>query len=81
MMTDKEFEKRRLEQAVYAWEGGIIIQAKRLADVQAKLMNQLVRGRMDSDVVACYADLRNIANQLERLAEEGRKLEALETTL
>jgi hypothetical protein len=63
------------EAAVYAWEGGLIIQVHRLAQVNAKLMNQLVRGRMDSEIVGAYADLRNIANRLERLAEEGRKLE------
>ena len=68
--------KRRIEAAIYAWEGGVIIQAHRLAQIQAKLMNQLVRGRMDAEIVACYADLRNIANQLERLAEEGRNLES-----
>ena len=64
-----------LEQAVIRWEGGLIIQIHRLAQVNAKLMNQLVRGRMDSEIVGSYGDLRNIANQLERLAKEGRDLE------
>lgn len=76
-MDNAEFKKQRLEAAVYAWEGGVIIQAHRVAQVQTKLLNQLLRGRMDSDIVACYMDLRNIANQLERLAEEGRKLETI----
>lgn len=58
------------ERAIYRWEGGLIIQIDRLADVQKRLTKQLVVGRLPSEVAGAYMDLRNIANQIERLTKE-----------
>jgi hypothetical protein len=44
------------EQAIYRWEGGLIIQIDRLAGVQKRLTKQLVTGRLPSEVAGAYAD-------------------------
>ncbi len=69
-MGDVAMTPEQQEAAVMRWEGGLIIQTARVADVQAKLMKQLVRGRMESELRGAYMDLRNIANAIEKLAGE-----------
>ncbi len=67
-----------IDKKIYAWEGRLIIQIARVANVNAKLMKQLVHGRTDSEIVSSYMDLRNIANQIESIAEEGRRLDLVD---
>ncbi len=62
------------EEEIINWEGRLIIQIKRVADVNAKLMKQLVHGHIDSELVGSYMDLRNIATQLESITKYGRTL-------
>jgi hypothetical protein len=61
---------------VLRWEGGLIIQVDRLANVLAKLTKQLHRGRTASEIAGAYMDLRNIANHIEKLHGELSQVES-----
>ena len=60
---------------ILRWEGKVIIQIDRLAHVLAKMTKQLHHGRVSSEIAGAYMDLRNIANEIEKIHGEIDLLE------
>ena len=65
MSQDQLMQKR-----VLIWEGTLIVQLHRLTGVVHTLTKQLTYGAINSEITGAYMDLRNIANQIEQIANE-----------